>query len=274
MAAQRNTETGIRSRFAQRLITTFTVIFLAIGLIGSGLFMCCAPITTDSLSTMFSRSEDSAFTQEELTKAAQATRDYTVGSHDRDAVYQVMYEINLSSQADGRSKASIIGAPDLTFDSSNPSIAELEESFQYASERHVLSPEALTHLDDVYYVINAARVALITFTLLGIIGCIILAMTSGRRKLGTALFAAAMVVIGLFAALALWVIVDFNGFFTVLHSLFFAEGSWTFDVDSLLIRMYPTNFWIGMGAVWLATTVLGSLICFILGLSIKGKKKA
>lgn len=274
MDNERGAQRGIHGRLAQGLITTFTVLFLAIGLVGSGLFMCCAPFTTESLSGMFSRWEGSAFTQKDLIDAAVVTRDYTVGSHDRDAVYHMMYEINRSSQEAGRSVASTAGAPDLSLDATEPSADDLALSFRYAGEDHVLSEEALGHLDDVFYVVDTARIALIALTILGLIGCVILAKTSGRKRLGQVLMAPALVVVALFAALALWVIVDFNGFFTVLHSLFFAEGSWTFDVDSLLIRMYPTNFWIGMGAVWLATTVLGSLICFILGLSIKGKKKA
>lgn len=269
-----NSNRGIYGGVAQGFITVFTVLFLAIGLIGSGLFVCCAPFTTESLSTMFSRWDGSAFTQEELVKAAEVTRDYTVGSHDRNAVYHMLYEINRSSQEAGRSSAPLAGAPDLFLDSPEPNADVLAQNFRSASEMYVLSGEALDHLDDVFYVVDTARIALISLLIFGIVGCIILGKTAGRTRLGHTLVAAALFVIAIFAVLAVWVIVDFNGFFAVLHSLFFAEGSWTFDLDSLLIRMYPTNFWIGMGVVWLATTVLACLICSILGLLINGKKKA
>ena len=35
--------------------------------------------------------------------------------------------------------------------------------------------------------------------------------------------------------------------------------------DSLLICMYPPEFWLGMGAVWLAVTVAACAVCFIMG---------
>lgn len=268
-----NPKKGIHGHLAQGFMTVLTVFFLSTGLIGSGLFVCCTPLATESLSSLFSRWEGSPFTQEELMGAAEATRDYTVGIHDRDAIYQLLYEINRSSQEAGRSTASVDGAPDLSLDSPKPHADELALSFRYASESHVLSEEALSHLDDVFSVVDTARTMLIALTILGLVGCIVLARTSGRRRLGQVLLAASILVIAIFGMFALWVIVDFNGFFTVLHSLFFAEGSWTFDVNSLLIRMYPLNFWIGMGAIWLTTTLLACVICLILGLGIKGKRK-
>lgn len=54
-------------------------------------------------------------------------------------------------------------------------------------------------------------------------------------------------VLAVFALLAAWVAIDFDGFFAQFHSLFFAAGTWTFSWDSLLICMYPPEFWVGMG---------------------------
>ena len=79
-----------------------------------------------------------------------------------------------------------------------------------------------------------------------------MAVRVGRRALGGVAQAAGIAVVAVFALLAAWVVVDFNGFFAAFHSLFFANGTWTFSYDSLLITMYPPEFWIGMGAVWLA----------------------
>lgn len=266
-----NRPSGIRGRSAQAALGILTTLLLAVSLVGSGLFMCCAPFTTSALSNAFSRWEGSPFTKEELVESALATQDYTVGGHSRDEVIHAIYHINLSAQADGRTTAP--GAPDLPDESANPATDELATRFMLAGETYVLTDDALSHLDDVYYVIDAARIALMVIAALALSGCIAIGLTGGRRHLGRVLIFASTLIFALFVTLALWIIIDFNGFFTLLHSLFFAEGTWTFSADSLLIRMYPTNFWIGMGVVWLVTTVLACLICSILGFSVKGKRK-
>lgn len=65
------------------------------------------------------------------------------------------------------------------------------------------------------------------------------------------------------------VAIDFEGLFAVFHSLFFAQGSWVFSADSLLITMYPEPFWIGMGAIWLATTIAVSAVSAIAGFALR-----
>jgi len=86
---------------------------------------------------------------------------------------------------------------------------------------------------------------------------------------GGALACAGIVVLAVFAALAAWVVVDFNGFFAAFHSLFFADGTWTFSYESLLITMYPPAFWMGMGAVWLTVTGALSLIAAFTGTALR-----
>lgn len=216
---------GIDNAFLKGLLAGATTIFLMIALIGVGLFVCSAPFTTNALSSSFSRWEGSGLTHDEIVEAAEATRDYTVGSHDHSAV-----------------------------------------------EPYDLGVDALDHLDDVYGVVSTAQTIIIGIAAFGIIGCIFVGLGMGRRALGKTLLAAPCAIIVFFILLALWVILDFNSFFTFLHSLFFAEGTWTFSSDSLLIRMYPTEFWVGMGGIWFASTFLASILCLILGMTIKGRK--
>lgn len=224
---ENNNRFTINNTFLKGLLISLTTVFLMIGLVGAGLFVCCAPFTTTALSTSVSKWEGSGLTHDEMVEAAEITRDYTVGSHDRSSV----------------------------------------EAYEE------LDAAVLEHLDDVYEVVSTAQIMIIGIGAFGIIGCIFIGLGIGRRALGKTLFAAPGAIITIFAALALWVIFDFNGFFTFLHSLFFAEGTWTFSYDSLLIRMYPTEFWVGMGGVWFACTFLMSALCLILGMMIKGRKQ-
>ena len=67
--------------------------------------------------------------------------------------------------------------------------------------------------------------------------------------------------------LGLWGVIDFNGLFAAFHSLFFVDGTWTFNYDSLLISMYPIDFWMGMGAVWVGSAigVKGAILPLVFG---------
>lgn len=223
---ENNKRLTINNMFLKGLLASLTTLFLMIGLVGVGFFVCCAPFTTTALSSSVSKWEESGLTHDEMVKAAETTRDYTVGSHNRSSVE--VYE--------------------------------------------ALDADVLDHLDDVFNVVSTAQTMIIGVSAFGIVGCILIGLGMGRRALGKTLLAAPGVIMVLFVALALWVVIDFNSFFTFLHSLFFVEGTWTFSYDSLLIRMYPTEFWVGMGGVWFACTFLSSALCLILGTMIKGRK--
>ena len=99
----------------------------------------------------------------------------------------------------------------------------------------------------MYHVVAGARIGLIVVALVAVAACAHMAVRVGRRALGGVAQAAGIAVVAVFALLAAWVVVDFNGFFAAFHSLFFANGTWTFSYDSLLITMYPPEFWIRDG---------------------------
>ena len=234
--------------------------------------MCCAPFVTTALSTMFSNWQGSPFTHDEITEAAEATRDYTVGSHDEAALFAVIYDINEDAQKAGR--ATLSGAPDLPADGSMPRFDELAARLMLADDAYVLPSDALSHLDDVFTVVRTARTVLIVLAVVALVGCVTIASTRGRIQAGKTIMASPGVVLVLFAGLALWAALDFDGFFAFIHSLFFTAGTWTFSADSLLIRMYPEGFWTGMAVVWLATTTVACIVCLILGRLVKGKQHA
>lgn len=234
-----------RTPFARTINAAAAVvalISLAITLVAAGFAACAAlPQTTEALAGAFSGTgnPDTPFSHDELVQAAVATRDYTVGSNDRDMMFSVLHGINKSANT--------------------PYAEASPDELVAAPEEYTLPADALSHLDDVYRVVVGARVALVAIALLAVAACAHVAFRVGRRALGGVLLAAGIAVLAAFALLAVWVLVDFNGFFAAFHSLFFANGTWTFSYDSLLITMYPPEFWMGMGAVWLAITAALSL---------------
>lgn len=238
-------------------LTAIAALTLAVSLVAAGLAACCARPTTAMLAQATSAADVSPYSKGTLIDLAVATRDYTVDGIPRDDVLEKI------------AAAAAVEAPEVLAGSDDPTAAIAE-----ASERYTLPPDALLHLDDVYAVISTATPLLIACAVVAGLSLATLGFFAGRRRVGITLIAAPVIVIVAFAALAAWVVVDFNGFFAAFHSLFFASGTWTFSADSLLICMYPPDFWIGMGGVWLAATLLASIAAIAVGIAVKGRRTA
>lgn len=252
-----------------RIAAVLGAVLLAVCLVGGGYaLVAMTDGPTVLLATAFSGNDNpkSPFSKDELVKMALAGKRYTFDDNDRAALNTALQDVNESAAADGRAGE---GAPDFAASSGS-----IDSALADADEAYVLPPDAISHLDDCYAVTRVARPTLLG-CLVGAVACLVLAgATGGRRRVGSMLLAAGIAVLGAFAALGLWAAIDFNGLFAAFHSLFFAAGSWTFAWDSLLITMYPIAFWMGMGAVWLAVSVLLSALCIVAGTLLRRHAKA
>ncbi|GHD09707.1 lipoprotein intramolecular transacylase Lit [Zhihengliuella salsuginis] len=61
------------------------------------------------------------------------------------------------------------------------------------------------------------------------------------------LFAGAVATLVAAVALAALAILNWGAFFTGVHGLFFADGTWTFQYSDTLLRLYPEQFWVDAG---------------------------
>lgn len=150
-----------------------------------------------------------------------------------------------------------------------PSEEHVDELLAQASDMYVLDPEAIEHLDDVFSVLKTAEPVVLGVFVVAVLTAVGVGCASGRRTFGTVLICAGLGTVALFAILGIWAAINFEGLFAVFHSLFFAQGSWVFSAESLLITMYPEPFWMGMGAIWLATTIAVSVISAVVGFALR-----
>ena len=127
-----------------------------------------------------------------------------------------------------------------------PSSENVDMLLAQASDTYVLDPEAIEHLDDVFGVLTTAEPVVLGVFIAAALTAVGVGCASGRRTFGTVLFCAGLGTIAIFAILGIWAAIDFEGLFAVFHSLFFAQGSWVFSADSLLITMYPGS----SGSAW------------------------
>lgn len=125
---------------------------------------------------------------------------------------------------------------------------------------------AVEHLVDVRDVMVPAR--WLTLSLLVLVAAWVTLRRrtpSGRRTLAHASAAAATIMLGGAALAVAAGALDFNALFAWFHSLFFAEGTWVFPYEALLIRVFPLPFWIAAGATWGALVLMsaGALCLFV-----------
>lgn len=114
------------------------------------------------------------------------------------------------------------------------------------------------HLDDVAAVLTGARYLTLALTLLLALAAARLRRRGHGARIAVVLRTTAVVSAVLIAGVALAALIDFDRFFAAFHSLFFARGTWTFPFDSLLIRLFPEQFWVSMGVAW--GTLTGAIV--------------
>ena len=216
----------------------FAVLCLVVTLVAAGFVAC----TITSLPTRFLAEHTvtvdiSPYTHDELVECAVAVYDYAFAAHNKEALDVVINTQLEHAQATGRA----------------PKQANTEE--------YVLSSESIAHLDDCYRIASAVKLPLLAVAILGIAACAHVYVRAGKRNFGFVLLSAGLLTIVLFLLVGAAAFIDFDAFFTLFHGLFFTQGTWTFWYKSLLICSLPENFWIGMGILWFATSMILSILC-------------
>ncbi|MCC9197964.1 TIGR01906 family membrane protein [Arthrobacter sp. zg-Y820] len=117
----------------------------------------------------------------------------------------------------------------------------------------------VSHMADVKTVLTVAFVSALVMAVLSVLACVYLAKRrpGGIRR---ALFSGAVLTLVLVGALIVTAVLGWENFFTQVHSIFFANGNWTFRMDDTLIRLFPAQFWMDAG-IGIAGLVL--LTCIV-----------
>lgn len=138
--------------------------------------------------------------------------------------------------------------------------------------RTAMTPDVLSHLLDVRVVFIACE-----FVCAVLFVALVFLIIVARNRRGVKFLAKPLIiggVIPLVAALVLGIAItlDFSAFFTWMHGIFFADGSWTFPADSLLIRSLPYSFWLSCAGVWAVCMVLFCIVSIVAGVVLLRKK--
>ena len=252
----------------RKIVAVVTALAVAVCFVGLGFLACTLPPVTHGLSSVFAQDELSPFDRNQLVKVADATRDYSFGSHDELALYQVIYEVNDEYRQAVTENGGLVPAafPALNAVRDAGNIEQYRAAFENASELYCYTPSTVSHLDDCHAIAAAAYPVLIACAIIGAAGLFFTGTTGGKRRLGTTVLGAGLAVLVGFVVVGAWAAIDFTGFFAAFHQLFFAQqGNWTFPYDSLLICSLPQPFWMGMGIVFLLVAVLVCVASILVG---------
>lgn len=124
--------------------------------------------------------------------------------------------------------------------------------------------EEISHMTDVKVVMQVG----LAIAVVVVIAALITAFLRRRQDAAGMLRAAvrgAWVTIVLMVLLGVVAAVSWQWFFATFHSLFFADGTWTFSLSDTLIRLYPTRFWVDAAASVAALTLLGCILVIVAG---------
>lgn len=117
----------------------------------------------------------------------------------------------------------------------------------------------VAHMTDVKLVLQIALAVVAVLAVLAVVSALYLRARAPGAASG-ALFFGAWLTVVLLVLLAVAAVLAWEQFFALFHSLFFAEGSWTFRASDTLIRLYPTQFWTDAAIAVGALALLGALV--------------
>jgi integral membrane protein (TIGR01906 family) len=127
----------------------------------------------------------------------------------------------------------------------------------------LLTDRERSHMADVSRLVRIFAVVLVVGWLGIALGA--WAMRGERRRIGRLILLAAGVigVVGLLAGIVF--AVAFEPAFLAFHAVFFPPGTYLFEADSALIRLFPARFWLDASLLAGATVVLAALIAGLIG---------
>jgi hypothetical protein len=140
-------------------------------------------------------------------------------------------------------------------------------------DRAGFDESAASHLRDVRGVLLAARTLTLLVALAGA-GLCAVALSRGRRAaVAWSLTAGAVGVLVAAAVCAVLGAQDFDRFFAAFHGLFFAAGTWTFELGTLLIQLFPEPLWATLGGLWATGAALLALSCLTAAWAVRDPRR-
>ncbi len=260
---------GIVRKALVWLLSLATSVAVAYSLFGLGFVACTTPQATAAIGGTFSGWENSVFPEEDMAAIAEAARAYSIEGASGDSLFaaieSALAEANPSLAAAFDEWRETSGAAFAEASTAGSGSSSLADAAGAVSERYALSESALSHLRDCTPIFTTGRISVGVVGGFAVAGLVALAIIASRKRAGRTLMAGAGLVFALLFALGAWAVADFDGLFTWMHQMLFAQGNWTFSSSSLLIQLFPEAFWAAMAALWVVASLVCAAVAMVLG---------
>jgi integral membrane protein (TIGR01906 family) len=134
------------------------------------------------------------------------------------------------------------------------------------SNQPLFAPNELSHMVDVKRLTDRIWSVWLISVVIVVIGSIVLLARRATRRLAYLAFRdGGALTAGLLAALFVFILLSWRSFFILFHDIFFPPGTWTFEWENSLIRIFPDKFWFDAFSLPLAAVFLFSLMLWVLG---------
>lgn len=215
------------NKTAIAIIKIACYITLTLSILLIGLFICInSQAMTRLFSDTFNTYQLTNYSHDQVTESAVLTRDFSVGKISEKQLSDALNSIGVNS-------------------------SDLDASM-------------ITHLTECTPIFSAIAYIEVACAILSILFLFILSRNCGSENIAKIIRIDCHLTIAIIALLLLLLLANFDVVFENMHKLLFKDGTWTFNYDSLLICMYPENFWIAMGAslclISLAISAIGLLV--------------
>lgn len=142
---------------------------------------------------------------------------------------------------------------------------------RFADGTVAFNERELEHMDDVKVVFDQLTVAGLVALAVGLLAGAVLVRREGTPALWGALSNGGLLTFVALIGVALFMLIAWDSFFVAFHQLFFSGDTWLFPYSDTLIRLFPVEFWQGVGLI------VGGLVgvsAFVLALVGRALEKA
>lgn len=130
----------------------------------------------------------------------------------------------------------------------------------------------VSHMADVKGVYLISMLVGLVLVIAMVVGFIYLA----RRSVGgirRALFAGSLATLLIIIGIGLFAVLAWDQFFTAFHQIFFANGTWTFQLSDTLIKLFPQQFWFDAGGTIGVLVLLAALVTVVFSWPTKRRRE-
>jgi len=146
-----------------------------------------------------------------------------------------------------------------------PTTLEALEVLELPDGTPAYNDRELSHMADVKRVYDQLTAVAGFFLVAAVVAGWALVRRGRASLVWAAISDGGLLTLGLLVALAIWMALGFEAFFTAFHGVFFSGDSWLFSYSDTLIRLFPLPFWQHAGLLIAGTVSITALVLALFG---------